>query len=305
MEILKLYPVCKNYIWGGSKLPEKYGKSAEVLPVAESWELSFHPDGPTRVADGRALQDVLTREMWGSYCAKFPAFPMLIKLIDAKQNLSVQVHPSDDYALAHENSFGKTEAWYIVEAEQGAGIYLGFKRDTSEAECRAAIENGTLCELLNFYRVRAGECYFIPSGTIHAIGAGCLICEIQQNSNLTYRVFDYDRRDKNGNKRELHVEKALRVINYQKYEKAAPSTGVSGEECLASCAYFHAGRIRVAGEACVSTSTASFKCLICVSGAGSIGGQAVARGESFFLPAQNAEICLQGDMELICAEVRA
>ncbi len=305
MEILKLYPVCKNYIWGGSKLPEKYGKSAEVLPVAESWELSFHPDGPTRVEDGRALQDVLTKEMWGSNCAKFPAFPMLIKLIDAKENLSVQVHPSDDYALVHENSFGKTEAWYIVEAEEGAGIYLGFKRDTSEAECRAAIENGTLCELLNFYRVRAGECYFIPSGTIHAIGAGCLICEIQQNSNLTYRVFDYDRRDKNGNKRELHVEKALRVIDYKKYEKSSPSKGLVGEECLASCSYFHASRINVAGEGRIATDTASFKCLICVSGEGSIGGQSAVRGESFFLPAQNAEICLQGDMELICAEVRA
>ena len=138
---------------------------------------------------------------------------MLIKFIDAEQNLSVQVHPSDEYALQHENSFGKTEMWYIVEAEEGAGIYLGFNRTVTKEEYEAAIKENRLTELLNFYEVKAGDCYFIPSGTIHAIGKGCLICEIQQNSNLTYRVYDYGRKDKNGKERELHIDKAPRVTN--------------------------------------------------------------------------------------------
>ena len=202
MEIVKLYPECKDNIWGGVKLKEKYGKQTDKNPVAESWELSFHKDGPTRLADGKTLQESATAAELGANCEGFPFFPMLVKLIDAKADLSVQVHPSDAYALKNENSFGKTEMWYIVEAEQGAGIYLGFKKDTTQAEYEEAIKNHTLTELLNFFEVKAGDCYFIPSGTIHAIGEGCLICEIQQNSNLTYRVYDYGRKDKNGKERE-------------------------------------------------------------------------------------------------------
>ena len=220
MKIVKLYPECKGNIWGGVKLKEKYGKQTDKSPVAESWELSFHKDGPTRLADGRTLQEVVAKEELGKNCEGFPFFPMLVKLIDAKQDLSVQVHPSDKYALENENSFGKTEMWYVVEAEAGAGIYLGFKKDTAREEYEAAIKNNTLTELLNFFEVKAGDCYFIPSGTIHAIGTGCLICEIQQNSNLTYRVYDYGRKDKDGKERELHVDKALKVTNLKKLDHA-------------------------------------------------------------------------------------
>ena len=134
MEIVKLYPECKDNIWGGVQLREKYGKQTEKDPVAESWELSFHKDGPTRLADGRTLQEVASSADLGANCEAFPFFPMLVKLIDAKQDLSVQVHPSDSYALEHEDSFGKTEMWYIVEAEKGAGIYLGFKRAVTKEE---------------------------------------------------------------------------------------------------------------------------------------------------------------------------
>ena len=244
MEILKLVPECKDNIWGGVKLKEKYGKQTDKDPVAESWELSFHKDGPTRLANGKTLQEEVTAKELGRNCDGFPFFPMLVKLIDAKQDLSVQVHPSDAYALEHENSFGKTEMWYIVEAEKGAGIYLGFKKDVTQEEYETAIKENTLTDLLNFFEVKAGDCYFIPSGTIHAIATGCLICEIQQNSNLTYRVYDYGRRDKNGNLRELHVEKALKVTDLQKYEYTPLNLKTAQGELLGLSRYFTTIRAR-------------------------------------------------------------
>ena len=185
MKNLKLIPEIKDNIWGGRKLIEKYGKETDSKIAAEAWELSYHKDGTTRLENGKLISEELTREEIGSNCEGFPFFPVLVKLIDAKDDLSVQVHPSDEYALKNENSFGKTEMWYIVEADDGAGIYLGFKNDVTREEYEEAIKNNTLAELLNFIPVKAGDCFFIPSGTIHAIGGGCLICEIQQNSNLT------------------------------------------------------------------------------------------------------------------------
>lgn len=151
MDIEKLYPETKDYIWGGNKLRE-YGKTSDKDRIAESWELSFHPDGPSRLADGRLLKDVATKRDWGENAARFPFFPILIKFIDAKDNLSVQVHPSDEYALANEGQFGKTEMWYIAEAEEGAGIYLGFGKDVTAEEFGKAIEEGTVLDLLNFFK---------------------------------------------------------------------------------------------------------------------------------------------------------
>ena len=304
MEILKLYPACKDYIWGGTKLRERYGKVTDMDPVAESWELSYHKDGETCVADGRTLREVLGEKELGTACAEFPFFPMLIKFIDAKQNLSVQVHPSDEYALKNENSFGKTEMWYVVEADEGAGLYVGFSRDVSREEYERAIADGTLCELLNFYPVKSGECYFIPAGTIHAIGAGCLICEIQQNSNLTYRVFDYGRVGADGKLRELHVEKALCVTDLEKYEKLVPSEGQFGEEVLGSCEYFHVTRHTVRGDHALSTDARSFKCLTCTKGSGRIGEHSVSCGDSFFVPANYGTVSIFGDMELLCSEMQ-
>ena len=304
MEIVKLYPECKDNIWGGMKLKEKYHKQTEKNPVAESWELSFHKDGPTRLQDGRTLQETVTAKELGKNCADFPFFPTLVKLIDAKQDLSVQVHPSDSYALEHENSFGKTEMWYIVEADEGAGIYLGFKRDVTQAEYEEAIKNHTLTELLNFFAVQAGECYFIPSGTIHAIGKGCLISEIQQNSNLTYRVYDYGRKDKNGNERELHVEKALKVTNLSKYEYAPMRVKTEQGDLLGVSRYFTTTFVNVTDKQTLTADGNSFKCLTCVKGEGWIDGQKVALGDSFFVPAGYGDFILEGEMTMIMAEVR-
>lgn len=304
MEIVKLYPECKDNIWGGVKLKEKYGKQTDKDPVAESWELSFHKDGPTRLENGATLQDTATEQDLGKNCKDFPFFPMLAKLIDAKQDLSVQVHPSDAYALKNENSFGKTEMWYIVEAEKGAGIYLGFKRDVTKAEYETAIKNHTLTDLLNFFEVQAGECYFIPSGTIHAIGSGCLICEIQQNSNLTYRVYDYGRKDKNGKERELHVEKALKVTALEKYEYDPLSIATAQGELLGLSRYFTTTAVCVSGEKSIFVDKNTFKCVTCVSGEGTIDGKKVTLGDSWFVPAGSGEVLLTGNMHLIAYEVR-
>ena len=304
MEIVKLYPECKDNIWGGVALRERYGKQTEKDPVAESWELSFHKDGPTRLENGKTLAESVTETELGVNCKGFPFFPMLVKLIDAKQDLSVQVHPSDAYALENENSFGKTEMWYIVEAERGAGIYLGFNRDVTKAEYEQAIAEKRLTELLNFFEVKEGECYFIPSGTIHAIGAGCLICEIQQNSNLTYRVYDYGRKDKNGNERELHVEKALKVTNLQKYEYAPLALETKQGTLLGASRYFTTTEVDVVGTTVIGEDKNSFKCVTCVSGEGVIDGKEIHAGDSFFVPAGYGKFELTGGMKVIMAEVR-
>ena len=303
-KVVRLYPECKDNIWGGVSLREKYGKITDKNPIGESWELSFHPDGPTKIKDGRTLQSVATAQDLGTNCEGFPFFPMLIKFIDAKDDLSVQVHPSDDYALANENSFGKTEMWYVVEAEQGAGLYVGFKKPVTKEEYERAIAENTLTELLNFYEVKTGDCYFIPSGTIHAIGSGCVICEIQQNSNLTYRVYDYGRKDKNGNTRELHVEKALKVTSLEKYENKPLGIARSFGEMLGASAYFTTTKIELNGEMDLPMDTGSFKCVTVITGAGNIGGEEFKAGDSFFLPASNESIKIKGEATMIVAEVR-
>lgn len=298
MAVYKLYPVCKDYIWGGTKLKEKYGKTTDKSLCAESWELSFHKDGLTEIAGGKTLAETLTDKEKGENCKGFPFFPVLIKFIDAKDNLSVQVHPSDEYALKNENSFGKTEMWYIAEAEEGAGIYCGFKKDTDKDEFVRKLADGTVEDLLNFIPVKRGESYFIKAGTVHAIGKGCLICEIQQNSNLTYRVYDYNRKDKNGKCRELHVDKALRVADFTPYKRRV----LSGD-ALGIGKYFSVRKLCVNDE--VLKPEKSFQCITCVRGKGEIDGQPVSAGDSFFVSADNGEYTLKGDnMEVILTEIR-
>lgn len=299
MKIEKLYPEVKDYLWGGKKLKEKYHKITDKEVCAESWELSFHKDGLTKLADGRTLKDTATEKDVGSNATGFEFFPLLVKLIDAQKNLSVQVHPSDEYALKNEKSFGKTEVWYIVDADENASIYLGFKRDVTEKELEKAIADGTVTDLLNEYKVKKGECYFIPSGTMHGINAGCVICEVQQNSNLTYRVYDYNRVDKNGNKRELHVDKALKVTNLKKY---AP-VKTDGER-LAINKYFTLSRVRLNGENSVYADEKSFKCLTLVDGTCAVNGKEMLLGDSFFVPAGTGEVILKGNGDVLVSEVR-
>ncbi len=302
MEIEKLYPETKDFIWGGNKLKE-YGKKTDKACIAESWELSFHPAGPSRLADGRTLAEVAKKSDWGENAAKFPFFPVLIKLIDSADNLSVQVHPSDEYALKNEGQFGKTEMWYIVEAEEGAGIYLGFRRDVTAEEFGKAIEDNTVLELLNFFPVKKGEHYFIAAGTVHAIGKGCLIAEIQQNSNLTYRVYDYNRKDASGKGRELHIEKAKRVANLHRFENCPYSEAYNGGTRIGKCAYFTVTKYVLTGEKKLSADRKSFNAVTFVSGQGTIAGREARKGDTFFVPAGYGEYTVNGNAEILVTEV--
>lgn len=294
--VYKLVPEYKDYLWGGEKLKTDYGKQTDKTPCAESWELSLNPHGLTKVEDVKTLAEVLTPEKTGKNCEKFEFFPVLIKFIDAKQNLSVQVHPSDDYALKYENSYGKTESWYIVEAEEGAGIYCGFKRDTNKEEFLQSLASGEVENLLNFIPVKKGDCYFIPSGTVHAIGAGCLILEIQQNSDLTYRVYDYNRRGADGKLRELHVDKAVKVINFNKYE---PKLFASGENprVITECDYFRSRELVLNGGFTEKNAN-SFTCVTVTDGSGEINDEKFIKGDSFFVCA-DTEYTLKGTGKVI------
>lgn len=288
MDIVKLIPAFKDNLWGGEKLKIKYGKRTDKTPCAESWELSFHPDGCTQLENGKTLAESVTQTDLGTRVQAFPFFPVLVKLIDAKEDLSVQVHPDDEYALKYENSLGKTEMWYVVEADEGAGLYLGFNAVYTHEQIQTAIQTNTLSDLLRFYPVAAGDCFFIPAGTVHAIGGGCLICEIQQNSNVTYRLYDH------GRGRQLHLQQAFAVSKFTPYEAPKFADGV-----LAECAYFRVEDVRIHGKNRSETDEKTFHCLTCVKGKGSIDGKPIELGDSYFIPANHGEYVLDGDMQLI------
>ena len=304
MNIVKLTPAYKSIIWGGDKLKKEYGKQTDLSPLAETWELSFHKDGKTLLPDGRALSDVATGVDLGKNCDGFPFFPVLVKFIDAQDKLSVQVHPADEYALKHENSLGKTEMWYIVDADEGAGIYLGFKEDITREQFKRAIEEKTLTDYLKFISVKKGESYFIPSGTIHAICAGCLICEIQQNSNITYRVYDYGRRDKNGNERELHVAKAIDVTNLHALEPKELNVSVRDGVLKGINKFFTATFVEVNGAKAFDKDENSFKCFTCLEGEGRIGDVYMSKGESVFVSAAHGAFDIMGNFTAIMTTVR-
>lgn len=218
--ILKLKPAFKDYIWGGTKLRDDFGFKSDLKKIAEGWMLSCHKDGENIIDggkfDGKTLSEVINetgKDILGTKAQKYDFFPILIKLIDAKDNLSVQVHPNDDYALRVEGEYGKTECWYVIDCDEGAELIYGFKKKISNEEFRKRIEDNTFLDIVNHVKVKKGEFFFIESGTLHAIGKGILLAEIQQNSNTTYRVYDYNRLGADGKPRELHTEKASTLQN--------------------------------------------------------------------------------------------
>ncbi len=283
--MLKLTPVIKDYIWGGRKLKELFGRNNGENKISESWEVSIHPDGESKTQNGTLAE----------YISKHPEsvsgdgeFPILIKYIDAAQNLSVQVHPNDAYAQVYEGDNGKTEMWYIISADKGAGIYCGFKRDTTKDEFLSMVKNGTVEDLLNFIPVKSGDCFLIEAGTVHAIGAGCVICEIQQNSNVTYRVYDYNRIGVDGKPRQLHVDKAVDVINFKKFNNRTNSGQKSSFnggalQTLTACQYFTCKKLELKGEY-TETATNSFLTVNILSGEGTINEIKYSAGDSFFIP---------------------
>ena len=281
-KVVKLTPAIKSYIWGGTYF-QKYGKG-DVDTISELWELSVRGENSSKVFNTQQLLcDVIKTEDLGPKASRFSYFPLLIKLIDAKDNLSVQVHPSDEYALKNENSFGKSEMWYIIDADEGAGLYVGLNRDYTREEIEQKLKDGTILDALNFFKVKKGESYIINPGTIHAIGKGVRIIEIQQNSDLTYRLYDYLRKDKNGNYRELHIDKALKVIDYHKYQPTKPQG-----EYIAKNQYFTVKKVEVIGELDLSADNGSFISFTFIDGEGMVDSIPFKTFDTFFLPYQKS-----------------
>ena len=314
MEIMKLIPSGKDYLWGGTRLKDEYGKNIDMTPLAESWECSVHPDGSCYVADGRykgkTLKEVLDEHPEYIGTKVNGEFPILAKFIDAKKDLSVQVHPDDEYAREKEKDNGKTEMWYIIDADVGASLIYGFKHKISKEILERAIEKGELDKHLQKVEVHKGDFFFVPAGTVHGIGKGILLAEVQESSNVTYRVYDYDRVDKNGKKRELHFDKAVQVMDMgiapdikQKKRLVKYYPGCS-RELLCRCKYFETERIQVTKGFSFSVMENSFQVLMCLDGYGQVevdGDKPVrfSKGETVFLPAGIGRCLIIGDTSVL------
>lgn len=324
----KLSPAGKDYLWGGIRLKTEYGKNLDKTPLAETWECSTHPDGLCTVEDGEykgdTLLDVLKKHP--EYIGTHPdtssdapgELPILIKFIDADKDLSVQVHPDDKYAYKNENgSRGKTEVWYVLDATPDAKLIYGLAHDSDPDTIRDAVSQGTVAEHLQYVPITKNDVFYVEAGTIHAIGAGALIAEIQENSNITYRLYDYDRKDKDGNKRPLHIDKALEVANLDR--ASAPiqpmrvlryEPGVA-KELLCRCKYFEVHRMLISEESgrgiSYQSDSLSFRVLLCIDGSGSLtykdSGEVAAvditKGDCIFIPADSVRTKLHGKLQLL------
>ena len=317
-----LKPAGKDYLWGGSRLNDDFSKGIDLEPLAETWECSTHPDGPSSVASGefcgRLLSDVLKAhpEFLGTHPETKGELPILIKFIDAKKDLSVQVHPDDAYAFEKENGQkGKTEMWYVLDASKDARLIYGFTRDMNPNTLRRSLKTDVIEKYLQKIPVHKDDVFFIEPGTVHAIGAGTLVAEIQENSNLTYRMYDYNRTDKNGNMRELHIDKALDVVNTK--GSAAPKQQIrvlkyvpgSATEFICRCKYFQVERMLINTERCrelvnFKTDGTSFQVLLCTNGCGVLleeNGEALHffRGDCIFVPADSEVIRIHGRAQFL------
>lgn len=317
-----LKPAGKDYLWGGNRLNDDFSKEIPMSPLAETWECSTHQDGPSFVAGGRyagrLLTDVLKEhpELMGTHPRTRGELPILIKLIDAEKDLSIQVHPDDQYAFQYENGQqGKTEMWYVLDAARDASLIYGFHHDMDPHTLREALRKGDVEKYLQKVPVHKDDIFFIEPGTVHAIGAGVLIAEIQQSSNLTYRMYDYNRRDKDGNTRTLHIEKALSVVNTKGSAKPRQPMRIlryrpgCATEFLCRCKYFQVERMLINTERCreladFKTDSNSFQVLLCTSGCGVLleeNGDVLHffKGDCVFIPADSESIKIHGRAQLL------
>lgn len=318
-----LKPAAKNYIWGGTRLNNEFSKNINMDKVAETWECSTHKDGHSIVSsgyyNGMRLIDVLKKHpefMGENVCNKLGELPVLIKLIDAQSDLSIQVHPDDDYARNNENgSLGKDEMWYILDCEKNSSIVYGFYSDVKKDEIQNSISNGTIEKYLQKIKVNRGDVFYIPAGCVHAIGKGNLIVEIQENSNITYRLYDYNRVDDSGKKRKLNVKKALDVINLSEIDLPRQTLRVTqfrngyATELLCKCKYFEVQKVMLNTErcknlACIDNIIESFQVLLCTNGCGVIFGDnsfnlSFFKGDCIFIPAGYGKIRIHGKAELL------
>ncbi len=312
---LKLSSVTKSPIWGGTRLIRDWGKASEAPTVGESWELTVRRAEHSRIENGplagmtlREAIDASPRAILGCTRGSGEEFPLLIKLIDAADRLSVQVHPDDIYAARVEQDRGKTEMWYIVEADPGAEIICGLIPGATEEDFARSVREGDPERCLRHCPVHPGETYFIPARLPHAIGRGILIAEIQQNCDLTYRVYDYDRRQADGSLRELHVEKALDVIrpfSEEEIDAIRYSRGIPADRgaVLADCAYFRVERISPSDGSVVLSASEQLRHLLLLSGEGRLlfeGGTLIChRGDSILLPAALGSLTWEGTGEAL------
>tara|TARA_R110002073_G_scaffold8207_3_gene45761 strand:- start:45545 stop:46516 length:972 start_codon:yes stop_codon:yes gene_type:complete len=277
-QFLKFEPILKDKIWGGEKLKEILNKKSKRKDIGESWEIS-DVDRDTSVVSNGSLKGKDLKQLINDYKSDLVGsnvynhfgekFPLLIKFIDAKEALSIQLHPHDDLAKKRHNSFGKTEMWYVVQADKNGDLIVGFKNDVTKEEYLHHIENKSLVEILNIDEVSSGDVYFIPTGRVHAIGAGVLLAEIQQTSDITYRVYDWDRQDSEGNYRDLHTDEAIDAIDYSSlssYKTSYKKTQNKASE-IVSCPYFTTNVLPIKGEVSVDHTTKdSFVIYMCVQG---------------------------------------
>ncbi|MFI3326547.1 MAG: type I phosphomannose isomerase catalytic subunit [Clostridia bacterium] len=312
----------KDYIWGGDRLNEDFGKNIDLSPLAETWECSTHPDGESLVASGKFKGETLTHvikmhpEILGTHPKTKGELPILIKFIDAKKDLSVQVHPNDEYAYKMENkSLGKTEMWYVLDAKINAKIIYGFIQTMDKDLLRESIKNGSVEKYLQKVTVKKDDVFYIEAGKVHAIGAGTLIAEIQENSNLTYRMYDYNRIGNDGKLRELHIEKAIDVACLKGQDRVNQPMRVlqytksSASEILCKCEYFQVERLLINTERNnnlyeFSTDSTTFQVLLCLNGCGTMIDDIedtimFGKGDCIFIPANSNKIKIHATARLL------
>lgn len=311
---IKLQPVFKEIVWGGNRLKTDYGFKSELKNIAEAWMLCARQDGDNLIAEGvykgKLFSEFIKEnpEVLGTKGAAYAEFPLLIKFIDAKSDLSVQVHPDDEYAKEHENSYGKTEAWYILDCDEGAQLIYGFNKELTRDEFKKSIEDNTFLEYVNKVNVKKGDVFFIKAGTLHAIGGGILLAEVQQNCNTTYRVYDYGRLV-DGKPRELHIEKAIDVtdtvppVRSGEPDGAKTTCGDAFSQDLCSCEFFKMNTLEINGNYELTIGSETFVSLLVTNGSGVLNcGDTELKlisGDSIFVPANAGKLTVSGKIEIL------
>ncbi|MCI8620619.1 MAG: class I mannose-6-phosphate isomerase [Clostridia bacterium] len=310
MEPIFFKPSYKNVIWGGNNISKIFKRNIIGNDIGESWELSAHPNGLSIIKNpeynGENLNDLFNDKnqkvkIFGKHCESMERFPILTKFIDASQNLSIQVHPDNEYAKKYENDSGKTEVWYIMDCKENAKIVYGFKDGITKDNLQNAVDN--IEENVNYLPVHKGDFISIPSGTVHAIMDGIVLCEVQQSSDVTYRVYDWNRVDKNGKPRELHKEKALEVIDLSNEEKVSNYEDVNQNTNMYKSDVFNIDMININGENNEQSNEESFYAYIVIEGKGNLKAgnffKEIEKGDTFLIPANLGKYTFLGNMKLM------
>lgn len=310
---LQFAPILKERIWGGIKLKTVLNKPIVSDRTGESWEISTVEGDVSVVSNGdlagKSLNDlinstpeaILGTEVYKRFGKQFP---LLFKFLDAREDLSIQVHPNDDLAKKRHNSFGKTEMWYVVQADENANVIVGFKEKSNDAAYLENLKNKTLLSILDDIKVKVGDVFFLETGTVHAIGAGLVIAEIQQTSDITYRLYDFDRVDAAGNKRELHIDLALEAINYNKVDPFKNyNFALNQSNPVVNCPYFTTNFIPLEGEVVINKTGNSFTVFMCVEGIFEIECDSTKfqyeKGDTVLIPAALNTFILNGKASIL------